>query len=204
VPKIVDKKEKADAIATTAMEVFQNKGFSRTRMADIAARADIGKGTIYEYFENKADILRYAIERYFATFSQDIGAAVEGKREPADKILSLIEFALKAISEWEIYCTIYIDYFSAIRTAEVPFSLSPQYELMKRIIIQLIEECQSMDTIDTAFDPAAVAELLVSIYDGVIVHRLLEGRNVKLELVQETLMTLIRRGLFKTDSQSSP
>lgn len=40
---------------------FAEKGFAATRMEDIAARADVVKGTIYLYFDNKEALFREAI-----------------------------------------------------------------------------------------------------------------------------------------------
>ena len=67
-PKIVDKQAKTQAIAAAAIKVFRQRGFHQTRMADVAAAAGVGKGTLYEYFQDKADILRFAFEDYFSTF----------------------------------------------------------------------------------------------------------------------------------------
>ena len=47
-PRIVDKQRKAEAIRQAALEVFRKTGYHRTRMADIAEAAGIGKGTLYE------------------------------------------------------------------------------------------------------------------------------------------------------------
>jgi TetR/AcrR family fatty acid metabolism transcriptional regulator len=49
-PKIVDKKKKAEAISDAALKVFRERGYNKARMADIARMAGMGKGTLYEYF----------------------------------------------------------------------------------------------------------------------------------------------------------
>ncbi|MDY0255875.1 TetR/AcrR family transcriptional regulator [Gudongella oleilytica] len=43
-------------ILHAAIEVFGDKGFHRAKMGDIASRAGIGKGTIYEYFSSKNEL----------------------------------------------------------------------------------------------------------------------------------------------------
>lgn len=45
-------------ILEAATKVFAEKGYDRTRMADIAEQAGITKGTIYLYFTNKEDVFR--------------------------------------------------------------------------------------------------------------------------------------------------
>lgn len=50
------KQVKREAILAAAREVFAEKGFHATGIAEIAARLDVGHGTIYRYFQNKLDI----------------------------------------------------------------------------------------------------------------------------------------------------
>jgi TetR/AcrR family transcriptional regulator, repressor for uid operon len=200
-PKIINKEEKTAEISEAALKVFRERGFSRTRMEDIANAAGIGKGTIYEYFKNKVDILHYVVDQFFNAFSQELINVVAREIKPAEKLMSFINFSLSNITEWEDHCAIYIEYFSSIRNEEEKFLLSSQYEGMKEIIINLIGECQASGDIDRSFDPEVVAELLVSIYDGLIVHRMLEGKKIEMELLRKTSMMVIERGLFNSKSK---
>ena len=49
-------------IIDTAFEVFAEKGYHATGIADIATRLGIGHGTFYRYFENKRDIVEHVVE----------------------------------------------------------------------------------------------------------------------------------------------
>jgi AcrR family transcriptional regulator len=196
-PKIVDKKKKAEAISDAALKVFREQGYNKTRMADIAQMAGMGKGTLYEYFKDKADILRFAFDQYFSVFSDGVLKAMEEKTKPSEKILSLIDFALRHAAEWEDHCAIYVDYFGAVRIEEQKrFSLSGIYAEMKDILENLIKEAQSANEIDEKFDPGAVAELLLSIYDGIILHEIFVGQRTNMDLTRKTAMSLITRGLI--------
>ncbi len=57
-PKIVDKEAKRKKILEASMRVFAKKGVENTKMKDIAKSAGIGKGTIYEYFNSRDEILQ--------------------------------------------------------------------------------------------------------------------------------------------------
>ena len=196
-PKIVDKKKKAEAISDAALKVFREHGYNKTRMADIAQMAGMGKGTLYEYFKNKADILRFAFDQYFRVFSEGVSKAMKEKTKPSEKILSLIDFALRHAAEWEDHCAIYVDYFGAARSEERKrLSLSSIYAEMKDILENLIKEAQSANEIDEKFDPGAVAELLLSIYDGIILHEIFVGQRIDMDLTRKTAMSLITRGLI--------
>jgi AcrR family transcriptional regulator len=196
-PKIVDKKKKAEAISDAALKVFREQGYYKTRMVDIAQMAGMGKGTLYEYFKDKADILRFAFDQYFSVFSEGMLEAVKEKTKPSEKILSLIDFALQHAAEWENHCAIYVDYFGAARTeGRESFSLSGIYAEMKDILENLIKEAQSAGEIAEQFDPGAVAELLLSIYDGIILHKIFAGQGINMDVTRKTTMALINHGLF--------
>jgi TetR/AcrR family acrAB operon transcriptional repressor len=197
-PKVVDKKAKAQAISGAALKVFRTRGYPGTRMSDIAEAAGIGKGTLYEYFKNKSDILRFEFDRYFENFTQSLLKAVKDDSGPAEKLLSLIDFTLGYTADWEDHCAVYVDYFSSARTEQDgAFSLSCMYGHMKDILINLIGEGQESGEIDSAFDAEAIAELFVSIYDGIIIHRLFTGHTVDRELFRNTALKLIKNGILK-------
>ncbi len=197
-PKIVDKKAKAQAISSVALTVFRNRGYPGTRMSDIAEAAGIGKGTLYEYFKDKADILRFEFDRYFEHFSTSLLEAISEDSGPAEKLLALIDFTLGYTSEWEGHCAVYVDYFSSAKTdRDGIFSLSCMYGQMKEILMNLIHEGQASGEIEPALDAAALSELFVSIYDGIIIHRLFAGQTVDRVLFQNTALKLFQNGMIR-------
>lgn len=54
---IVDKVQKRKDIALSCVELFTQSGINDLTIAQVAKTAGVGKGTIYEYFENKEDIV---------------------------------------------------------------------------------------------------------------------------------------------------
>jgi TetR/AcrR family transcriptional regulator, fatty acid metabolism regulator protein len=56
---------KQDLIRDAAIRVFARKGFHATRAEEIAEEAGIAVGTIYNYFESKAQVLLSVFEREF-------------------------------------------------------------------------------------------------------------------------------------------
>lgn len=51
--------EKRENILQTAAMLFAEQGFARTDVAQIAKRAGVAKGSIYNYFESKEDLYLY-------------------------------------------------------------------------------------------------------------------------------------------------
>lgn len=57
------KKEREERIFTAAIQLFNRKGFSQTTMKDIAEKAQLGVGTLYNYFPSKNDLLLEIMEK---------------------------------------------------------------------------------------------------------------------------------------------
>ena len=51
------KDDKNERILDAALDKFKQYGFMKTTVDDIARQTQVGKGTIYLYFQNKEDIL---------------------------------------------------------------------------------------------------------------------------------------------------
>ncbi len=63
-PKVTfqHKQEVRGRIIQSAIECFSKNGFDRTRMDEISLLADLSKGTLYNYFDNKEDLFNAICE----------------------------------------------------------------------------------------------------------------------------------------------
>jgi len=63
-PKVTSqhKQEVRGRIIQSAIECFSKNGFDRTRMDEISLLADLSKGTLYNYFDNKEDLFHAICE----------------------------------------------------------------------------------------------------------------------------------------------
>ena len=50
-------------IVEAALALFAERGFAATKLEDVAARAGIGKGTLYLYFSNKEELFRAVVRQ---------------------------------------------------------------------------------------------------------------------------------------------
>lgn len=55
------KDERPQEIVAAALKEFAQRGFAATRLDDVAARAGVAKGTIYLYFDSKADLFKAVV-----------------------------------------------------------------------------------------------------------------------------------------------
>ncbi len=99
------KDARPDEIVEAAVALFTQRGFAATRLEDVAARAGIGKGTIYLYFPNKEELFRAVVRQRLspnldvieAMVAAHTGSSAELLRSIAARALQLIETDIIAI-----------------------------------------------------------------------------------------------------------
>ena len=87
-PKKINKEEKKANILEASIKVFAKKGVTKTKMSDIAEAADIGKGTIYEYFRSKDDIFLASFHFFLENVDSVISQRLYRISDPQEKLLA--------------------------------------------------------------------------------------------------------------------
>ncbi len=88
----LDKKiEKKNLIADAAAEIFLEKGYLNTHIIDIAKKAGLGKGTVYEYFESKESILMFILDTRLLKEYEDATATVAAAEGAMGKLNAYID-----------------------------------------------------------------------------------------------------------------
>lgn len=85
-------------VRLAAERVFSEKGFGATKMADIAAEAGVGVGTLYNYFANKEEIF----EEIFAGRSEEFHALIEQAthgKPPLEQVGAIIRTSMAYLEE---------------------------------------------------------------------------------------------------------
>lgn len=87
-------------IMGTAAKLFATRPYHSVRLEDVAAAANVGKGTIYIYFDSKDDLYFSLLYEGFAALIEELEEALENEREPAIAALhrilgSLVSFTMQ-------------------------------------------------------------------------------------------------------------
>ena len=82
------RQERREQIIKAAIKVFGKNNFHRTKMDDIAKEVQIGKSTIYEYFDSKKDLFEEML-MYIATgYYKSMKIEVEKWDSSKDKLIA--------------------------------------------------------------------------------------------------------------------
>lgn len=74
--------KRRDQILEAALEIFAEKGYERSTIDDIAARAGVGRGTVYNRVGCKEDFPEFLLQRSAKIASDNVKSAVSKRSEP--------------------------------------------------------------------------------------------------------------------------
>ncbi|KUO78926.1 MAG: TetR family transcriptional regulator [Desulfosporosinus sp. BRH_c37] len=94
-------KDKEETILNAAFEVFKENGFTNASMKDIAVKAGLGKGTLYEYFQNKEDLFIQIVKAKSNHFFNEMNNRISDKITLRDKLNEMIKITQETIEEVE-------------------------------------------------------------------------------------------------------
>ena len=87
-------------IVVAAMELFWEKGFNSTSVADILSRSQVNSGSLYHFFPGKQDVLIGVLEAYRDGIGEMLLApAWHGVDDPIEKIFALLARYRRSIVE---------------------------------------------------------------------------------------------------------
>jgi AcrR family transcriptional regulator len=104
------KSETRATILHAAESVFADQGFHGAHMQEIASRAGIAVGTLYNYFEDRQHLLGALIDGYGAELDKDLARVLRGKMAFRKRLESFFDVVLRHIEErWQVFAILIED-----------------------------------------------------------------------------------------------
>jgi AcrR family transcriptional regulator len=117
-PKKVNKEEKRREIALSCCDMIHETGMKNMTVAQVAKTAGIGKGTVYEYFENKEDIIFEIINIHIEEYHKEFLEGIRGVETTKEKIKHFFKFVLDDTEENMKHFNGYKEYLSIVLAEE--------------------------------------------------------------------------------------
>lgn len=116
-PKKVNKEQKRREVALACYDLV-HEGIRKITVAQVAKTAGIGKGTVYEYFENKEDIIFEIINIHIEEYHADFLASLCEDDTTKQKVFKLLKFVIDDSEETQQHFNGYKDYLSVVLSEE--------------------------------------------------------------------------------------
>lgn len=162
--------EKRPLILRAATEVFAEQGFNSVTVAAIADRAGIGKGTVYEYFSSKDELLFAVFEWMNKGIFDRIHGLIEVGGTTLERLRRLLDLGAQITREQMEMQAVVLDFWSASRGTKVEERYNQAclttFRAYRRLVADVIREGQTAGEIRSNVDPEAVAAMVVAAMDG--------------------------------------
>jgi AcrR family transcriptional regulator len=92
--------DKRDAILSSSIALFREKGYAETSTSDIAHHAKMSKGTIYQNFSNKEEIFMACADRIFHDMYNDVWNKIKGEKDMALRLAERGKAFFSSYPQW--------------------------------------------------------------------------------------------------------
>lgn len=113
-PRVVDKKQRRKEIAIACSDLIHDVGIRKLTVAQVAKTAGIGKGTIYEYFENKEDVIFEIINIHIEEYHNEFLETIKDVKTTKEKVFHFFKFVMDDSIENMKHFNGYKEYLSIV------------------------------------------------------------------------------------------
>ncbi|MCI8284050.1 MAG: TetR/AcrR family transcriptional regulator [Firmicutes bacterium] len=136
-------KEKRERILKEAGRLFLKNGYSDTKIIDIAKAAGVAKGTVYEYFPSKDDIVLEWIDTIMNLGMERTIDEVESKSTSVEKLKTYINMHMKHFHIIMLIVKVIMEsrcYKEAANKDELIRGMVNKIDVMLKMFINIIEQ----------------------------------------------------------------
>ncbi|MBS1271747.1 MAG: HTH-type transcriptional regulator MtrR [Candidatus Marinimicrobia bacterium] len=204
-PKQVDKEARRRQIFQAAMELYSQKGVARTTIQEIAEQAGIGKGTVYEYFDRKEDILAYMFDSIQEESEAIIAEQLTPSMNAEKKLVAYITGIMSFFDRYPADITEILLVFWAEGILNSPrnpadastqsFDLRSMYEEYNQIVAQILDEGKQDGLFRQSLDSEAIAPAIIGALDGLMLQWVLLKDQIDFHDGVNNLLTVVLDGI---------
>ena len=160
------KENKREHILKAAIELFTKKGFEMTNVESIARKAKIAKGTFYNFFEKKEDVLLYFLDREIVKSGVEIERNMGSAKTIAEQLQLVIPAYIKHIFPNKEFTKVLIrERISKIGTGKNKNEL-----VLMQLVTELIDKAKQRNEIQQGIDSRRLAEMIFGFYTMYVIY----------------------------------
>ena len=188
---MVEKANKRELILAAAREIFGEKGYHSTTSEEIAKKAGVGKGTIYQYFESKQDIFLQMHMQYLKQYSENVVALIQENSTFEENLRRIIRYHLDNLQDLIQFG---VQFMSRMKTDET--KCTENHAVMEEVKKQLgVKQYKLFDVAKERGEIIDVnPQLLITCFSGMFVGiaHMVGMRELSAEEKQQMEESLIR------------
>jgi AcrR family transcriptional regulator len=166
-------------IFQAAFDLFREKGFDDTTIEEIAERADVGKGTVFNYFPRKTSLLAALAEDWMSLLTEEMGPAESWRGSTRDKLERVFRFLTDLSVENPDLARLAL--FESLRHMQAPASIKQERGIREFLAItrSVLREGQSSGEVRADLETEYAANMIESAFHRTLMAWLREGSSVE-------------------------
>lgn len=192
---------KKTRILEAAGKLFMSYGFKRVSMEEIAKNAGVGKGTVYQLFESKQDLMLRTIDY----IGDQIGGAIGGimtdnELSPIEKLRLFIRIVSGRLSQLRS---------TALSDLEIDFPEGYEKIRLKRQqlifgnLTELLRQGKSAGIYDSQLDEALAAHVVIGAISQISQAEVLASFNCQPEQLFQSILNIVLKGCLLPEFRDS-
>ena len=171
-----------EKILTAALELFATQGYKNTSISDIAKKAEISKGLMYNYFESKKALLRALVSKAITEGTDLVKHAMEDYASPILElehlVLDTFEHVKNNFQFWKLLTSL-THQQDILESVQDLVEENKQWGIQKGI--ELFTKLKSPNPMQSAF-------LLGAAMDGILLHYIHMGAEYPIDAIAKNLI----------------
>jgi len=176
------RKTSREKILSVALELFAKKGFHATSISQIAKKAKISKGLMYNYFASKEKLLDEIIQEGFnslADLKYEDKRGADPEKQLEDFIDAILDNLYSNFSYWQLYIALLIH----------PEIQKKFEKKMQRFRDEFIKTVASLFRKLNVKNPELEAFLLGTFFDGLVLNFMVAEDLFPVKKIKEALIS---------------
>ncbi len=153
-------------IIQAALELFTQKGFEKTSVESITRKAGVAKGTFYNFFEKKEDVLLYFLDREYVKSEAEIAL----KKSERDTFIDQIELSVSAYIKHIFPGREFTKILIKERIGNIGSGKNKNELRLMEELFRSIERAKHKGEIRAAVDSRRLTEMIFALYTMYVIY----------------------------------
>lgn len=187
------KEETKENIISSAVTLFRENGFQETSMEGISEKADVSKGTLYNYFQDKESILVAYFQTYIEIHGPEFKTSIKNIKELEQRLNYLLDFAFQILENNKDLATFYLKFRMQSFLESNPFD-DPQRSGVENLVFGIIKEAQQNKEIRADIPALTLARSFQFLIRSYLISIIYTKEPLDFKIMKEQLIGLFLNG----------